>query len=72
MGVKAWIKRTYTLVTQVNLKDLTLQIYFCYAPNFEEVEQMPPTSKKLRGYIGLGLSIGLTVRLLRLHTIKNG
>ena len=31
-----------------------------YAPNFEEVEGaffMPPTSKKLRGHIGLGLSV---------------
>ena len=34
----------------------------CYAPNFEEVKiAMPPTSKKLKGQIGLGLFICLSM-----------
>ena len=31
-----------------------------------------PTSKKLRGHIGLGLSIRLSIHLLHLHMMKNG
>ena len=36
---------------------------------------MPPTSKKLKGHIGLGLcvclSVGVSVRVLRLHIVMN-
>ena len=43
-----------------------------YATNRPKLEPfMPPTSKNFRGHIGLGLSVGLSVRPLRLHTVKN-
>ena len=42
-----------------NMRDWVFLIF--YAPNFEEVEGayifMPPTSKKLKGHIGLVLSV---------------